>query len=183
MRERGSRPVKSLDPRPSTLDPHSRLICIKHYSSFPRSSPAIRSSARVCCWPCGPWRASSCWRWLAWRQGWNADTWGYVPILLLIGAIIRWVLPARVRAARAAHPRLRRDDACWRSIAGTWLAAWRAKRCRARSRHWSSRWSSGCLCRASSAPGRSMSSSTGAAILARLHRPRRRAGPAAGRKS
>jgi phosphatidylglycerol:prolipoprotein diacylglycerol transferase len=32
--------------------------------------------------------------WLAWRQGFNADTWGYVPILLLIGAIIRWLLPA-----------------------------------------------------------------------------------------
>jgi len=32
--------------------------------------------------------------WLAWRQGFNADTWGYVPILLLIGAIVAWVLPA-----------------------------------------------------------------------------------------
>ena len=31
--------------------------------------------------------------WLAWRQGFNADTWGYVPILMLIGAIIAWVLP------------------------------------------------------------------------------------------
>jgi len=27
------------------------------------------------------------------RQGFNADTWGYVPILLLVGAIIRWLLP------------------------------------------------------------------------------------------
>ena len=32
--------------------------------------------------------------WLAWRQGFNADTWGYVPILMLIGAIVAWVLPA-----------------------------------------------------------------------------------------
>jgi phosphatidylglycerol:prolipoprotein diacylglycerol transferase len=32
--------------------------------------------------------------WLAWRQGFNADTWGYVPVLVLIGAIIRWLLPA-----------------------------------------------------------------------------------------
>lgn len=32
--------------------------------------------------------------WLAWRQGFNADTWGYVPILLLFGAIVAWVLPA-----------------------------------------------------------------------------------------
>ncbi len=31
---------------------------------------------------------------LAWRQGFNADTWSYVPILLLIGAVIRWLLPA-----------------------------------------------------------------------------------------
>ncbi len=30
---------------------------------------------------------------LARRQGFNADTWGYVPILLVVGAIIRWVLP------------------------------------------------------------------------------------------
>lgn len=32
--------------------------------------------------------------WLAWRQGFNADTWGYLPILLLVGAIVAWVLPA-----------------------------------------------------------------------------------------
>jgi phosphatidylglycerol---prolipoprotein diacylglyceryl transferase len=32
--------------------------------------------------------------WLARRQGFNADTWGYVPILLLTGAIIAWILPA-----------------------------------------------------------------------------------------
>ncbi|NLF09418.1 MAG: PDZ domain-containing protein [Pirellulaceae bacterium] len=32
--------------------------------------------------------------WLIWRQGFNADTKGYIPILLLIGAIVAWVLPA-----------------------------------------------------------------------------------------
>ncbi len=32
--------------------------------------------------------------WLAWRQGFSGDTWSYVPLLLLIGAIIAWVLPA-----------------------------------------------------------------------------------------
>ena len=32
--------------------------------------------------------------WLVRRQGFNADTWGYVPILLLMGAIIAWLLPA-----------------------------------------------------------------------------------------
>lgn len=30
---------------------------------------------------------------LAWRQGFNRDTWSYVPLLLLLGAIISWVLP------------------------------------------------------------------------------------------
>ena len=32
--------------------------------------------------------------WLAWRQGFNADTRSYLPILLVIGAVIYWVLPA-----------------------------------------------------------------------------------------
>ena len=32
--------------------------------------------------------------WLAYRQGFNADTWGYVPILLLVAAVIIWLLPA-----------------------------------------------------------------------------------------
>jgi phosphatidylglycerol---prolipoprotein diacylglyceryl transferase len=32
--------------------------------------------------------------WLAWRQGFNADTRGYVPVLLLVAAVIAWVLPA-----------------------------------------------------------------------------------------
>jgi phosphatidylglycerol:prolipoprotein diacylglycerol transferase len=31
--------------------------------------------------------------WLAWRQGFNADTWAYVPLLVLIGTIIWFVLP------------------------------------------------------------------------------------------
>jgi len=32
--------------------------------------------------------------WLAWRQGFNADTWSYVPILLIVAAVIAWMLPA-----------------------------------------------------------------------------------------
>jgi phosphatidylglycerol:prolipoprotein diacylglycerol transferase len=32
--------------------------------------------------------------WLAWRQGFNDDTRSYLPILLVIGAVIYWVLPA-----------------------------------------------------------------------------------------
>jgi phosphatidylglycerol---prolipoprotein diacylglyceryl transferase len=32
--------------------------------------------------------------WLAWRQGFNADTWSYVPILVIVAAVIAWLLPA-----------------------------------------------------------------------------------------
>ena len=32
--------------------------------------------------------------WLARRQGFNADTWGYVPILVIVAAVIAWLLPA-----------------------------------------------------------------------------------------
>ncbi len=32
--------------------------------------------------------------WLAWRQGFNADTLSYVPILLIVAAVIAWLVPA-----------------------------------------------------------------------------------------
>ena len=32
--------------------------------------------------------------WLLWRQGANADTWSYLPLLLLVGAVIGFVSPA-----------------------------------------------------------------------------------------
>ena len=32
--------------------------------------------------------------WLVWRQGLNADTWSYLPIFLLVAAVIVWLLPA-----------------------------------------------------------------------------------------
>jgi phosphatidylglycerol:prolipoprotein diacylglycerol transferase len=32
--------------------------------------------------------------WLVWRQGFNADTWSHLPLLLLVGAIIYLLLPA-----------------------------------------------------------------------------------------
>ena len=38
--------------------------------------------------------------WLAWRQGFNADTLSYVPLLLLVGAIIWWLLPAVCESPR-----------------------------------------------------------------------------------
>lgn len=64
---------------------------------------------------------------LAWRQGWNADTWGYVPILLLLGAIIRWVLPA-VCEPQGLPIRGYGMMILLGVVAGTWLAAWRGKR-------------------------------------------------------
>jgi phosphatidylglycerol---prolipoprotein diacylglyceryl transferase len=32
--------------------------------------------------------------WLVWRQGFNSDTLSYVPILLIVAAVIAWLLPA-----------------------------------------------------------------------------------------
>jgi phosphatidylglycerol---prolipoprotein diacylglyceryl transferase len=70
---------------------------------------------------------------LARRQGFNADTWGYVPILLLIGAIIAWLLPQICE--RSADGTLLglpiRGFGMMNLLAvvsGTLLAAWRAKR-------------------------------------------------------
>ena len=65
------------------------------------------------------------WRWLVWRQGWNADTWGYVPILLVIGAIIRWVLPT-ICEPQGLPIRGYGVMIMLAVIAGTLLAAWRA---------------------------------------------------------
>ena len=64
---------------------------------------------------------------LAWRQGFNADTWGYVPILLLIGAIIRWVLPA-ICEPQGLPIHGYGVMMLLAVVAGTMLAAWRAKR-------------------------------------------------------
>ncbi len=65
--------------------------------------------------------------WLVRRQGFNADTWSYVPILLLIGAIIGWVLPALCE--RQGLPiRGYGVMIMLAVIAAVSLAAWRAKR-------------------------------------------------------
>jgi phosphatidylglycerol:prolipoprotein diacylglycerol transferase len=64
---------------------------------------------------------------LAWRQGWNADTWGYLLILLVIGAIIRWVLPVLCEP-QGLPIRGYGVMNMLAVIAGTLLAAWRAKR-------------------------------------------------------
>jgi phosphatidylglycerol---prolipoprotein diacylglyceryl transferase len=71
--------------------------------------------------------------WLARRQGFNADTWGYVPIFLMIGAIIAFLLPAICEPA----PDTQQLGLPIRGygvmmllavVSGTLLAAWRAKR-------------------------------------------------------
>ena len=64
---------------------------------------------------------------LAWRQGFNADTWGYVPILLLMGAIIRWVLPA-ISEPRGLPIHGYGVMMLLAVVAATLLAAWRASR-------------------------------------------------------
>ena len=70
---------------------------------------------------------------LARRQGFNADTWGYVPILLLIGAIIAWLLP-RICEVSPAGVSLGLPIRGYGAmmllavVSGTVLAAWRAKR-------------------------------------------------------
>jgi phosphatidylglycerol---prolipoprotein diacylglyceryl transferase len=63
---------------------------------------------------------------LAWRQGWNADTWGYVPLLLLVGAIIGWVLPA-VSETQGLPIRGYGVMIMLAVVAATWLAAWRGR--------------------------------------------------------
>jgi phosphatidylglycerol:prolipoprotein diacylglycerol transferase len=65
--------------------------------------------------------------WLVRRQGFSADTWSYLPILLLIGAIIAWVLPALCE--RQGLPiRGYGVMIMLAVVAAVSLAAWRAKR-------------------------------------------------------
>jgi phosphatidylglycerol---prolipoprotein diacylglyceryl transferase len=71
--------------------------------------------------------------WLVRRQGFNADPWGYVPILLLMGAIIAWLLPAigeRNSEGVLLGLPIRGYGMMMLTavVAGTLLAVWRAKR-------------------------------------------------------
>ncbi|MBN2474981.1 MAG: prolipoprotein diacylglyceryl transferase [Pirellulales bacterium] len=65
--------------------------------------------------------------WLAWRQGFTADTWAYVPLLLLVGAIIYWLLPALCQA-RGLPIRGFGTMVVVAIGAACGLAAWRARR-------------------------------------------------------
>ncbi len=65
--------------------------------------------------------------WLGWRQGFNADTWSYVPILLLIGAAVWFVLP-RLAEAEGLPIRGYGVMLLLALVVGTALAAWRGYR-------------------------------------------------------
>jgi len=62
------------------------------------------------------------------RQGWNADTWGYVPFLLLVGAVIAWVLPAVCEPDHGLPIRGYGTMMLLAVVAGTLLTVSRAKR-------------------------------------------------------
>lgn len=64
---------------------------------------------------------------LAWRQGFTADTWSYLPLLLIVGAAIRWVLPA-LCDAEGLPVRSYGVMLLLAIVAATSLAAWRASR-------------------------------------------------------
>lgn len=66
--------------------------------------------------------------WLVWRQGWNADTWSYVPLLLLIGAIIWLVLPRIIERDHGLPIRGYGMMLLLAVVSGTGLAIWRARR-------------------------------------------------------
>ena len=66
--------------------------------------------------------------WLARRQGSNAETWGYVPLLLLVGAAIWFLLPKLCVPPRGLPIRGYGVMLLVAVAAGVGLAAWRARR-------------------------------------------------------
>ncbi len=65
--------------------------------------------------------------WLVRKQGFNADTWGYVPILVVVAVVIVWLLPLLEKEGGLP---IRGYGAMMllAVLAATGLAAWRAKR-------------------------------------------------------
>ena len=64
---------------------------------------------------------------LAWRQGFNADTWGYVPLLAIVAAVIAWLLPGLCEP-EGLPIRGYGVMILTAVVAATSLALWRAKR-------------------------------------------------------
>jgi len=65
--------------------------------------------------------------WLAWQQGLGAETLGYVPLLLVIGAVIAWLLPGLCEP-EGLPIRGYGMMLLLAVTAGTGLAVWRARR-------------------------------------------------------
>ncbi len=65
---------------------------------------------------------------LVWRQGFNADTWSYVPIFLLVAAVIVWLLPAISKGGRGLPIHGYGVMVLAGVLAGAGLASHRAKR-------------------------------------------------------
>jgi phosphatidylglycerol---prolipoprotein diacylglyceryl transferase len=66
--------------------------------------------------------------WLGWRQGFTADTWGYVPVLVIIGAAILWVLPHISEPGEGLPVRGYGVMLLSGVVCGTALSAWRGRR-------------------------------------------------------
>ena len=65
--------------------------------------------------------------WLCRRQGFNADTWSYVPLLALVGAVVGWLLPVLCQP-RGLPIRGWGTMVVVATVASTALAMWRARR-------------------------------------------------------
>jgi phosphatidylglycerol:prolipoprotein diacylglycerol transferase len=65
--------------------------------------------------------------WLVWRQGFNADTLSYVPLLAIVAAAILWVLPA-ISQEQGLPIRGYGVMILLAVMAGTGLAVWRGRR-------------------------------------------------------
>ena len=66
--------------------------------------------------------------WLGWRQGFTADTWGYVPVLLIVGIAIAWVLPHVSQPGEGLPIRGYGVMLLLGVVSGTALSAWRGRR-------------------------------------------------------
>jgi phosphatidylglycerol:prolipoprotein diacylglycerol transferase len=66
--------------------------------------------------------------WLAWRQGFNADTLGYLPLLVIVAGVILWLLPAISQEPRGLRIHGYGVMILLAVTAGTGLAVWRGRR-------------------------------------------------------
>ena len=66
--------------------------------------------------------------WLVWRQGFNADTWSYLPIFLLVAAVIVWLLPALGKGDRGLPIHGYGVMVLAAVLSGAGLAGYRARR-------------------------------------------------------